>query len=697
MPDTLSTNLAIDAARGGAAPADHASSGTPTRRERRTARARLRGHLGYQPALDGVRAFAVLAVMLYHAGQSWALGGYLGVDVFFVLSGFLITSLLVQEWCEEGRIDLRAFWIRRAKRLLPALGVVMLGIITYAAVFAAPGEVDTIRSDAFASLGYVANWRFILSGQSYFAQFTQPSPLKHMWSLAIEEQFYLLWPLIVVGVLAIWKSVRAVVVLSVAMIIGSATLMALLYHPHQDPSRVYYGTDTRVQSLLVGAVAGVLLLMHGPIRSRGALLALRLAAAVGALYVVWECWRMSERTDNLYRGGFLLSALAVVAVVASVTQPQRGALGAFLSLAPLRFVGRISYGLYLWHWPVYLTLTATRTGVSGTALLFLRLAVTTAFALVSFVLIEQPIRTGRLRLPRPALVIPLAVVTLVAGVVLSTTGGEESFAAQTEKAMAAVHKAPPTIPPAKAGAAGPVKALMIGDSVAFTLGRGFEHVDNSGVVLWDRSQLGCGFLPADQVKMGGEVSDNASACISRLDYWMPSVDQFQPDVVIMLVGAWDILDRKIDGQWYRPGTVEYDRLFLSELDRDSAALTAGGRKLVVLTTPFFSRPELLTTGQDWSEYDPWRVDRINALYRDFLVDHPGRFTLVDLNKKISPHGRFTDTVDGIPVRGDGVHFTQEGAAWVDKWLAPQIVEVAHGTRPPGTEAPTYDTRGLRAE
>jgi hypothetical protein len=178
---------------------------------------------------------------------------------------------------------------------------------------------------------------------------------------------------------------------------------------------------------------------------------------------------------------------------------------------------------------------------------------------------------------------------------------------------------------------------------------------------------------------------------------MPSIDQFQPDVVIMLVGAWDILDRKIDGQWYRPGTVEYDQLFLSELDRDTAALTAGGRKLVVLTTPFFSRPELLTTGQDWSEYDPWRVDRINALYRDFLVDHPGRFTLIDLNKKISPHGRFADSIDGIPVRGDGVHFTQEGAAWVDEWLAPQIVEVAHGIAPPATEGPKHDARGTRAE
>jgi hypothetical protein len=495
--------------------------------------------------------------------------------------------------------------------------------------------------------------------------------------------------------------VRAVVVVSIAMIIGSAVLMAVLYHPHQDPSRVYYGTDTRVQSLLVGAVVGVLLLMHGPIRTRAGLIALRVAAALGAGYFLWECWRMSERTDNLYRGGFLLSALAVVAVVASVTQPRRGALGAFLSLAPLRFVGRISYGLYLWHWPVYLTLTQTRTGIGGTALLFLRLAVSTAFALVSYVLVEQPIRTGRLRVRRPALVLPLVLVTLVAGVTLSTTGGEESFAAQTEAAMARAHRAPPTVPPTSVGApvtAAPVRALMIGDSVAFTLERGFEHVPDSGLVLWDRSQLGCGFVPAQQWKMGGEVVDAAEQCIPRLDYWLPAVEQFKPDVTIMLVGAWDVLDRRVNGEWLRFGTVEFDDAFLSALDTYTAALAAQGTKLVVLTTPFFSRPELVGTGRDYSEYDPWRVDRINALYRDFLADHPGRFTLIDLNEKVSPHGKFADEIDGIKVRGDGVHFTTEGATWVDEWLAPQIVKVAHGVDPaPEVNTPDYDTRGTRAE
>ncbi len=358
-------------------------------------------HFGYQPALDGIRAFAVAAVLFYHAGQSWAVGGFLGVDTFFVLSGFLITTLLVTEWTNRGGIQLLAFWGRRARRLLPALFLVMVGIVVYAGVFAAPGELGRIRADSFASLGYVANWRFILSGQSYFDQFSQPSPLRHMWSLAIEEQFYLVWPLVVAGLLWWRRSLKVLLVACVVLIAASATLMAVLYQPGRDPSRVYYGTDTRAQSLLIGAVVGILVFMHGPILSRAARIAVRVAAVVGAGYTLWLFWRMSERTDALYQGGFLLAALAVSAVIVSVIQPDRGVLGRFLSVPPLRWVGRISYGLYLWHWPVYLTITHTRTGLDGFSLLVVRIAVSVALAALSFYAVERPIRAGTFRLPQP--------------------------------------------------------------------------------------------------------------------------------------------------------------------------------------------------------------------------------------------------------------------------------------------------------
>jgi peptidoglycan/LPS O-acetylase OafA/YrhL len=685
----------------------------PTRQSaQRARRAGVRGssarHFGYQPALDGIRAFAVAAVLFYHAGQSWAVGGFLGVDTFFVLSGFLITTLLVTEWTNRGTIDLLAFWLRRARRLLPALFLVMVGIVVYAGVFAGTGELDRIRADSFASLGYVANWRFVFSGQSYFDQFTQPSPLRHMWSLAIEEQFYLVWPLIVAGLLWWRRSLRVLIAACVVMIAASATLMAVLYEPGRDPSRVYYGTDTRAQSLLIGAIVGILLFMHGPLRTRVARIAIRVAALVGAGYTLWLFWRMSERTDALYQGGFLFAALAVSAVIVSVVQPDRGVLGRFLSLAPLRWVGRISYGLYLWHWPVYLTLTRTRTGLDGVALLTVRVAVSVALATLSFYALERPIRAGTFRLPRPSVIALVTVTALVAAVFVTTDGGGESVAARTQRALrqdAAVPKDAPPPTTAAPGAATPAtppappKVMLVGDSVAGSLGLGFDRPGpSSALTVWNRGRLGCGLFYDGSVFEGGELTPVDSACNWR-ERWPAELQLFQPDVVVMLVGAWDILDREVDGHVVRFGSAEYDSSFLHQLDDATNLLASTGAKVVVLTTPFFSRPELVgETGREWPEYEPWRVDRINSLYRDFLENHPGRYRMIDLNRFVSPQGRFTDELNGQVIRGDGVHFNTAGSDMVVDWITPQLQEVAAGVDPdPADDTERPDTRGLWAK
>jgi peptidoglycan/LPS O-acetylase OafA/YrhL len=663
-------------------------------------------HFGYQPALDGIRAFAVAAVLFYHAGQSWAVGGFLGVDTFFVLSGFLITTLLVTEWTNRGVIDLLAFWGRRARRLLPALFLVMVGIVIYAGVFAAPGELGHIRADSYASLGYVANWRFIFSGQSYFDQFAQPSPLRHMWSLAIEEQFYLIWPLIVTAILWWRRSLRVLIGACVVLIAGSATLMALLYHSGQDPSRVYYGTDTRMQSLLFGAVVGIALFVHGPLRSRAARVAIRVGALIGAGYTLWLFWRMSERTDTLYRGGFLIASLAVSAVIVSVVQPDRGVLGRFLSLTPLRWVGRISYGLYLWHWPVYLTLTHARTGLDGTALLVVRVAVSVGLAALSFYAIERPIRAGTLRLPKPKIVAIAAAAALVVGVFATTAGGRDSVATRTEAALRQHVPVPKSTPPSSVAPGGgtvtpapPLKVMMVGDSVAATLALGFNDpgVSNSFTV-WNRGRLGCGLFYNGSVIEGGEQTPVSSAC-NWSQTWPGALQQFKPDVVVMLVGAWDILDREVNGHLVKFGSVEYDTTFLYQLDDATNLLGSTGARVVVLTTPFFSRPDLaIQTGRQWPEYEPWRVDRVNALYRDFLATHPGRYDLIDLNRFVSPQGKYTDTMNGQVIRDDGVHFSEAGAAMVTKWLAPQLDDVAAGGNPdPAAAGERPDSRGLWAK
>jgi peptidoglycan/LPS O-acetylase OafA/YrhL len=211
--------------------------------------------LPYLPGLDGLRALAVIAVLLYHAELPWIPGGFLGVEVFFVISGYLITTLLLAEWRQRGRIDLKAFWLRRARRLLPALYLLLVVTLAYAVVFL-PGEVAGLRGDAVAALGYVTNWYLVLGHESYFEAIGRPSLLKHLWSLAVEEQFYLLWPPVLALGLGVgatrWRE-RRVLLGALALAAASALLMALLYRPEVDLSRVYFGSDTRAAGLLIGA------------------------------------------------------------------------------------------------------------------------------------------------------------------------------------------------------------------------------------------------------------------------------------------------------------------------------------------------------------------------------------------------------------------------------------------------------------
>src|SRR5918992_2342578 len=211
--------------------------------------------LPYAPGLDGLRALAVIAVLLYHAELSWLPGGFLGVEVFFVISGYLITALLLTEWWQHGRVDLKRFWIRRARRLLPALYLLLAVTLAYAVLFL-PGEVAGLRGDVIAALGYVTNWYLVLGNESYFEAIGRPSLLKHLWSLAVEEQFYLLWPPVLALGLGVgatrWRE-RRVLLVALAGAAASALLMALLYRPEVDPSRIYFGTDTRATGLLIGA------------------------------------------------------------------------------------------------------------------------------------------------------------------------------------------------------------------------------------------------------------------------------------------------------------------------------------------------------------------------------------------------------------------------------------------------------------
>ena len=338
--------------------------------------------LGYRPAFDGLRAVAVVPVLLFHASVSWARGGFLGVDVFFVLSGFLITRLLLEERELTGRIALLRFYLRRILRLFPALVAVSVASLIYATIWLDHGQAVRAAHDLFAAVTYRMNWIEALHAQPPFGL------LDHTWSLSIEEQFYVLWPL---GLLLAYRlgRGRGVLVAAVGGAVASAGLRALLWHSGQPLHRVYYGLDTHADGLLLGcALAAVTLYRPGSARALLRSPAGRVAGPLALALLALAASQTALFSKGMASWGYPVIGLLTVAVIADVW--GGGTLERLLRPAPLVAIGRISYGLYLWHWPVFLIINPTRTGWTGPILLLVRMIATFAVAAVSFVAIEQP-------------------------------------------------------------------------------------------------------------------------------------------------------------------------------------------------------------------------------------------------------------------------------------------------------------------
>jgi peptidoglycan/LPS O-acetylase OafA/YrhL len=360
----------------------------------------------YVPGLDGLRALAVLAVIAYHEQFSWAPGGLLGVGVFFTLSGYLITSLLLGQWSADGRLHLRRFWLGRARRLLPAL-FVMLAVVTAWVTLADRARLAGLRGAVAAAATYSSNWYAVVQQQSYFARFAPPGPLDHLWSLAVEEQFYLVWPsLLLVGMLLLRKqreggvvrpvsTARWLTLPTLAMAAASALAMATLYQPGVDPTRVYEGTDTRAFGLLIGAALAMACAGRHLERARRAgRLALDAGGLAGLVVIGLLIWRLGQYSPFVYRGGLVLLSAATAAVVAAVACPG-SLVGLILAWPPLRWIGVRSYGIYLWHYPVIVLTTPANAG-PDLPRAAAQIAASVALAALSWRFIEEPVRHGAL-------------------------------------------------------------------------------------------------------------------------------------------------------------------------------------------------------------------------------------------------------------------------------------------------------------
>ncbi|WP_445002667.1 acyltransferase family protein [Exiguobacterium alkaliphilum] len=362
-------------------------------------------HSNYMPGLDGLRTFAVLAVILFHVNTPYITGGFLGVDVFFVLSGYLITGILIREWANAGRLDLKRFYIARFRRLLPAL-VFMLSVVMTVVWLFEPDLLNTVRQDTLAALVYVNNWWYVFHDVPYFESFGKPSPLQNLWSLSIEEQFYLIWPLLLLFGL---KSKRRLLQVVSVMLVASAVWMAVNFTPGTDPSRVYYGTDTRLFALLIGAVLAFgwqpdTFKRDMPDIGRR-ILNIGGGVALFALLVIMT--RASAYGTFLYYGGFLLVALASAVLIAATAHPSTVWARLFGS-EWLRTIGTRTYGIYLWHYPVIiLTTPIEQIGTFEPTRAFGQVALTLAIAELSYRFIETPVRRhgfkGAIQSLRPVL------------------------------------------------------------------------------------------------------------------------------------------------------------------------------------------------------------------------------------------------------------------------------------------------------
>ncbi len=655
----------------------------------------LRSRDGYQPALDGVRGLAVAFVLLFHGGFAWMSGGYVGVSVFFTLSGFLITGLLLREREATGDIALRGFYIRRMRRLLPA-SVLCLAAVSVAAAFGAFDGVPHVRRDILAALFQVSNWNALAGGTSYADLIARTTghlgPVDHFWSLSIEEQFYWLWPLVVaflcrrvLGVVArrVWLVAMA------AVSVAAAPVIAAIW----GPNAAYWATPARLGEILVGAALAALGLGR---EWRGRWLPW--AGLAGLLVIAVAAITWPPDRGPAYTGWLGVFALASAALIAGLQVP--GPLRRLFSVRPLVHLGRISYGVYLYHWPVFALLDARRTGLDGWGLFLVQSVVTLAVAEASFTWIEQPIRRGarapaavvRRSLTAIGAVFVLTVAAVPAGA-SSAVGGDADVSATFAPDPTTT---PSTNPPVRGtttsqGAAptddtvestttssvvpsGPLRVLVLGDSTAESLAGGLHEwstLQQSAVQVASLAHPGCGFVRDSQ--MFADDGHFARECTQVLDVDLPAtLAAHVPDLVVAMVTLPDVLERSWsdDEGPLRPTDDRYRaRLRRDQEEMVARLFDAGVRRIEWVVGPPPSDDAVQNmiytiTDDDWAAYVQSVVDIAAA--------HPGRIGVVRLDRWMADH----EPDDGS-MRPDGVHLTPSAARQVaDAVVGPAVLAAA---------------------
>ena len=654
--------------------------------------------MGYEPSLDGIRAFSVIAVMLYHANIAWLPGGFLGVEVFFVVSGFLITSLLIEERESTRRIDLKQFWIRRARRLLPAL-VVMLAATAVCVAFYATDSAPDFRRDVLPSLGYFSNWWQIFAVDTpYFAASSLPV-LRHLWSLAVEEQWYLIWPLLFVFVFgAKWMrpKISGALLLLCSGAIMFATALRFVQDDETRTNFLYLSTLTRSSGLLLGAAVAML---WRPWRKNSLpswwKSSLADALAVASIAVIGVLMATVHVADaQLYQGGLAATTIASAVIIAVVMRPNGLFVKKFFSQELFVEIGRRSYGLYLWHWPIFVVAHARDSGN--------RLAVALAATIIinEFVYqyVEIPTRQGALgnwwrnrqqlsamhrRLP----VLITAVVVASLGITGVKVVGIEARDLSIDTSTAnVIFSVPTTVASASSLPAAstttttiaklPRKLVIVGDSQAHSLVVNKPLGIEKTFVITNGSIDGCGIYDRG-VGVGGTNGNfrrNFANCVGFEKKWAKSATTARADVALVVIGAWEVLDLKINGFTFAVNTSPADTMFRTQMKRGIDALRSTGATVALLEVacmrPVDSKggpvPALPQRGDDT------RTSHLNDLLREIAAPEDDGVFFVSGPKEWCSDPKISTS---LSYRWDGVHAYKPGAKLIFETIASSVLKL----------------------
>jgi peptidoglycan/LPS O-acetylase OafA/YrhL len=632
----------------------HASNGSPA------------AVLPFHAGLEGLRGLSVAVVLLFHAGASWCGGGFLGVSTFFTLSGFVITRLLLHEWETTHAVVLTRFWGRRLRRLMPASLFALLAIAILGGLYGDVMQRERLAGDGFAALAYVANWWFIFSGAEYAALLGSPAWTQHFWSLAIEEQYYVVYPLAAAALLrATGGSRRILAVVLAAGSVVSWVWMAVLSGSDVPTARIYFGTDARAGELLAGGLLAVVLAGRELPTSTGSKV---LFTGLGGLGLACSIAFWSEaRVESgwLYEAGFGLYALVSMSLIAASVQ-SGGPLVGLLSLRPLRWLGRVSYGVYLYHWPIFLWLDPERIALSGAPLLLTRLVLTFVVAECSYRWLEEPIRRGRGVLGWQRLAAPPVAVAAVAFAFAFTPDGP--LGRHTRSAGRASMNA------ITLGEES-VRVLIVGDSFAASLVDGLSEfgLQTGSLEVIDATMRGCG------IALGawpGSVGRSKAFCNRWPNHVAARIRGRPPDVALVSTAAWDLVPRE-RAEWGGKriiGDPDFDRWLRGEYEYALGLLSSSGARIVWLNSPCVTR----RGGAIEGVYDPERSMRLDRdILKPLAEANPDRMERIDLAGKLCPRGKFTNELDGVPdLRPDGIHLSPAGSTLIGRWLGPQLLAAA---------------------